>query len=83
MEKEMMYCYDFCLFKVVFNQLINKLSFMRVFVIVVSRIKKQLRQQTFKQSADDIKCWYVCDFYPYQSVYQYWLWDVDAFDQHS
>ena len=62
MEKEMMYCYDFCLFKVVFNQLINKLSFMRVFVIAVSRIKKQLRQQTFKQSADDIKCWYIFDF---------------------
>ena len=29
MDKEIMYWCDFCLFKVGFNQLINKLSFMR------------------------------------------------------
>ena len=34
MEKEMMYWYEFCLFK----------------------------EQIFKQSADDIKCWYIRDF---------------------
>ena len=64
MDKEIMYWYDFCLFKVGFNQVINKLSFIRnwCFVLAASRIEKQSREQAFKQSADDIKCWYICDF---------------------
>ena len=44
MDKEMMYWCDFCLFKVGFNQLINKLSFMRnrCFVLAVSRILRRI-----------------------------------------
>ena len=59
MDKEIMYWCDFCLFKVGFNQLINKLFFMRnrCFVLAISRIEKQSREQVFKQSADDIKCY--------------------------
>ena len=66
MDKEMMYWCGFCLLIVGFNQLINKLSFMRnwCFVLAVSRIKKQSREQAFKKSADDIKCWYICDVLP-------------------
>ena len=55
MDKEVMYWCDFCLFKVGFNQLINKLSFIYV------ELKKQSREQAFKQSVDDIKYWYICD----------------------
>ena len=44
--------------------LINKLSFTRnwCFVLAVSRIEKQSREQAYKQSADDIKCSYIYDF---------------------
>ena len=61
MVKEMMYCCDFCLFKVDFSQLIDRLSFMRnwCFFIAVSRKEKQSLEQGFKQSVDDIKCWYI------------------------
>ena len=64
MDKEIMYWCGFCLFKLGFNQLINKLFFMRnrCFVLGVSRIEKQSREQAFKQSTEDIKCWYICDF---------------------
>ena len=68
-DKELMHWGDFCLFKVGFNQLINKFSFMRnwCFVVTVSRIEKQSHKQAFKQSADDIKCWYICDFLSFLS----------------
>ena len=51
MDKEMMYWCNFSLFKVGFDQVINKLSFMRncSFVIAVSRIVKQSHEQVFKQ----------------------------------
>ena len=64
MDKEMMYCCDFSLLKVGFNQLINRLSFMRngCFVLAVSRIEKQSVKKAFKQSVDDINYWYICDF---------------------
>ena len=64
MGKEMMYCCDFYLFKVGFNQIINRLSFMRngCFVLAVSRIEKQSGEGAFKQSVDGITCCYVCDF---------------------
>ena len=44
------------LFKVSFNQLTYKLSFMRnwCFVLAIPRIEKQSREEAFKQSADDI-----------------------------
>ena len=73
MYKEMMYWCGFCLFKVGYNQLINKLSFMSncCFVLAVSRIKKQSREQACKQSADDIKCWYICDFLSLPKSYTY------------
>ena len=59
-----MYWCDFCLFKVGFNQIVNKLSFTGnwCFVLEVSKIEKQPREQAFKQLDDDIKCWYICDF---------------------
>ena len=52
----MMYWFDFCLFKVDFNQVINKLFSRRnqYFVLAVSRIVKQSREQAFKQSINDI-----------------------------
>ena len=67
MDKEMMYWFDFYLFKVGFNQLINKLSFTCTwyFVVAGSRKEKQPRKQVFIQSADDIKCWIYVTFYPY------------------
>ena len=63
MDKEMMYWYDFCFFKVGFNQLTNKLSFMRnwCFVLAVSSTVKQSLEKPFKQSDDDIRCCYICD----------------------
>ena len=56
MYKEMMFWCDFCLFKISFNQLTYKLSFMRnwCFVLAIPRIEKQSREEAFKQSADDI-----------------------------
>ena len=58
MDKEMMYWCDFCLFKVGFNQLIDKLSFMGdwCFVLAVSSLVKQSREQAFKQPDDNIRC---------------------------
>ena len=55
-QKKMMYWFDFCLFKVDFNQVINKLFSRRnqYFVLAVSRIVKQSREQAFKQSINDI-----------------------------
>ena len=32
------------------------------FPLAVSIIEKQSREQALKQSTDDIKCWYLCDF---------------------
>ena len=51
-----MYWFDFCLFKVDFNQVINKLFSRRnqYFVLAVSRIVKQSCEQAFKQSINDI-----------------------------
>ena len=67
-----MFWYDFCLLKVGFNQLINKLSFMRYwdFVLAISGIENN---QVNK---------YVT-YYPYQSIYQSWLWDVSVFNWHN
>ena len=64
MDKEMMYWCDFCLYKVAFNQLINKIFIIRngCFVFTVSRIEKQSREKAFKPSADGSKGWYICDF---------------------
>ena len=63
MDKETMDWSDFYLFKFGFNQLINRLSFMRKswFIVAVSTIEKQSREQTFKQSVEDMKSWYICD----------------------
>ena len=31
------------------------------FIVALSTIEKQSREQAFKQSVDDMKSWYICD----------------------
>ena len=85
MDKEMMHWCDFSLFKVGFNYLINKLSFILnwYFVLAVSRIEKKSREQAFKQSADDINVGIYVTFYPYRGVHWSCLWDGSTFHQHN
>ena len=65
---------DYCLFKVGFNQLTHELSFMHHWDFVLAISRKHSHEQAFKQSVDDIKCWYVCDLYmnlPLSNTSQY------------
>ena len=75
----------FCLFKVGFNQLINRIPFMRYwrFLLAVSEIEQQSREQALKHSVYDIKCWYICDFLSLQKCLSILGWDVAVFDQHN
>ena len=70
MEKIIYRC-EIYLFKIGFNQLINKLSFMRnwCFVLAESIIEKQSLEEAFKESADYIKYLYVCDFLSLPKVF--------------
>ena len=53
------------------------------FVIAVSRIEKQSREQAFNNQLTILYVGIYLTFYPYQSVYQSWLWMVAVFDEHN
>ena len=53
------------------------------FVIAVSRIEKQSREQAFNNQLTTLYVGIYLTFYPYQSVYQSWLWMVAVFDEHN
>ena len=55
-----------------------------LFVLAVSRIEKQSREQAFTNNQLMIlSVGIYVNFYLYQSVHQSWLWDDGAFDQHN